>query len=131
MNMEIDNNQALTELTAAFEAYERALVAGDVTTVNALFWSDPRTVRYGTTDSERHYGHAAIAAFRSARGPIKQNRRLQNTKIVTFGDSFGVANTEFMLEGAERVGRQSQTWMCTPQGWKIVSAHVSYGADKR
>jgi len=120
--------KAQADLVAAFESYERALVAGDIAMINALFWNDPRTVRYGTTDSERHYGYAAIAAFRTARGPIKQTRTLQNTKIVTFGD-WGVANTEFVMEGSSGVGRQSQTWMRTPEGWKIVSAHVSFGTE--
>jgi hypothetical protein len=38
----------------------------------------------------------------------------------------GVANVEYVPRGSDRVGRQSQTWMRTPDGWKIVSAHVSF-----
>jgi Protein of unknown function (DUF3225) len=125
--MEIDNAVAQAELKEAFEAYERALVSGDVPTINSLFWKDPRTLRYGTTESERHYGYDAIVAFRLQRGPVRQNRTLQNTRIVTFGRDFGTANTEFLIEGSDRVGRQSQTWVRTPLGWKIVNAHVSFG----
>jgi hypothetical protein len=37
------------------------------------------------------------------------------------------ANTLFEREamGGGKVGRQSQTWMRTEQGWRVVSAHVS------
>jgi hypothetical protein len=33
--------------------------------------------------------------------------------------------TEFQREGQARVGRQSQTWVRMPQGWRVVAAHVS------
>jgi hypothetical protein len=29
--------------------------------------------------------------------------------------------------GSDKVGRQSQTWMRTAEGWTITSAHVSFG----
>jgi hypothetical protein len=48
-------------------------------------------------------------------------------RITTFGHDFGIANVEFIPAGRNTVGRQSQTWVRTDQGWKIVSAHVSFG----
>ena len=47
------------------------------------------------------------------------------------GRDFATAHTEFLPVAGERagqVGRQSQTWIRTPQGWKISSAHVSFVA---
>jgi 1-carboxybiuret hydrolase subunit AtzH-like protein len=124
---EVDDPQALAELTAAFEAYERALVGNDIAALNDMFWDSPLTLRYGTRAHELLYGHAAIAEFRRKRGAVDQRRTLRNTRIVTFGADVGVANTEYVPAGSDRIGRQSQTWMRTAQGWKIVCAHVSFG----
>ena len=66
--LEINLPQALSELTAAFEAYEQALLGNDIEALNDLFWDSPRTVRYGVR--ELLYGHDAIAQFRRDRGPI-------------------------------------------------------------
>ena len=99
----------------------------DIAGLNALFWDNPLTLRYGTRVSEIQYGHEEIAAFRIRRGAVDQRRLLRNSRITTFGRDFGVANTEFIPAGSEKIGRQSQTWMRTTNGWKIVSAHVSYG----
>lgn len=125
--LEIDIPVVQAELIAAFEAYERALTSNDIETVNALFLNSPTTLRYGTRDGEHHYSHADIAAFRRRRGPVDQDRALRNQRITTFGRDFGVANTEFIMAGSDRVGRQSQTWVRTEDGWKIASAHVSFG----
>ena len=124
---EVNNPEALAELTAAFEAYERALVGNDIGSLNRMFWESPLTLRYGTRADELLRSHAEIAEFRRARGAIDQRRTLRNTRIVTFGDDFGVANTEYVPAGSDRIGRQSQTWMRTADGWKIVCAHVSFG----
>lgn len=125
--LELDIPDVLAELTATFEAYETALVTNDIATLNSLFWDNPATVRFGTRDAERQYGHAEITAFRVRRGAVNAERTLQNQRITTFGRDFGVTNTEYRTPGSDRIGRQSQTWMRTAGGWKIVSAHVSYG----
>jgi hypothetical protein len=124
---QVNQPDALAELTAAFEAYERALVGNDIAALNRMFWESPLTLRYGTREHELLYSHAEIAEFRLKRGAVDQRRALRKTRIVTFGNDFGVANTEFMPAGSDKVGRQSQTWMRTADGWKIVSAHVSFG----
>jgi len=108
----------------AFAAYERALCGNDLDALSALFWRSPLTLRYGVEGTQ--YGYEAIAEFRRRRGAVDQRRALRNTKITTFGRHFAVANTEFLRTGAERVGRQSQTWVRSEGGWKIVSAHVSF-----
>ena len=36
-------------------------------------------------------------------------------------------HTEFHPDGSAQIGRQSQIWIRTDSGWKIVSAHVSFG----
>src|SRR4051812_14288095 len=122
--MQVNLPDALAELTAAFEAYERALIDNDIEGLNRLFWDSELTMRYGVR--ELLYSHAEIAKFRRERGPIDQRRTLRNTRITTFGRDFGTANTEYVPQGSERIGRQSQTWVRTPVGWKIVSAHVSF-----
>ncbi len=124
--LQVNIPDVLAELTAAFERYERALIGNDIATLNDLFWDSPQTLRYGARENERLYGHAEIAAFRIQRGPIDQRRTLCNQRITTFGRDFGVANVEFVPKGSDTLGRQSQTWMRTDKGWKIVSAHVSF-----
>ena len=125
--LEIDIPEVLRDLVATFETYERALITNDIETVNKLFWNSPSTIRYGTREHERHYGYSEITTFRSQRGPVNQSRVLRNQKITTFGRDFGIANTEFLSPGSEKIGRQSQTWIHTGSGWKIVGAHVSFG----
>lgn len=124
---EVDIPEIRAELIAAFESYERALIANDIETVNELFWNSSATVRYGTRENERHYGHNEIATFRMSRGPVNQARVLKNRRITTFGRDFGITNTEFQAAVSDKIGRQSQTWIRTDNGWKIVSAHVSFG----
>lgn len=123
---EINNPETVAELRAAFERYDRGLEENDVQVLDDSFWDDTRTLRYGV--AENLYGHAQIAAFRAARTPAEHKqraRRLENTVITTFGRHFGVANTEYVLLASGRRGRQSQSWVRFPDGWKVVAAHVS------
>lgn len=120
--MIIDDPATLAEVTTAFERYEAALMSNDVAVLDATFWVDPRTLRYGL--NENLYGHDAIAAFRSARPAVGLARTRSNTVITTYGTDFATANTEFQRAGI-RPGRQSQTWVRMPEGWRVVAAHVS------
>jgi hypothetical protein len=120
--MEINNPQALAEVTASFRRYEDALVANDVTILNELFRVSPLTLRYGI--GENLYGHEAIAAFRGARSPAGLAREVTKTVVTSYGREFATTNIEFLRAG--RHGRQSQTWVRMPEGWRIVAAHVSY-----
>ncbi|NEQ34409.1 MAG: oxalurate catabolism protein HpxZ [Leptolyngbya sp. SIO4C5] len=124
--MEINLPEVVAEVEAAFQRYETALINNDVAVLNQLFWQHPATIRYGAT--ENLYGYEAIAAFRARRSPQNLARKLTQTVITTYGQNFATANTEY--EKATGIqGRQSQTWMRTPAGWRVVSAHVSFLAD--
>lgn len=116
--------EVVAEVEAAFARYEAALGANDVATLSELFWDSELTLRYGL--GENLYGHAAITAFRRARSARGTQRRIFETRITTFGRDFAVANTEFERLGAGLRGRQSQTWVRRPEGWRIVAAHVSF-----
>jgi hypothetical protein len=119
----INEPDVLAEVSAAFQRYEQALVSNDVAVLDELFWNSPHTLRYGAT--ENLYGYAQIQAFRAARPSAGLARTLGPTVITTYGRDFATANTEFHRAGSERVGRQSQTWLRTPEGWRVVAAHVS------
>jgi len=121
--MEINRPDVLAALTAAFERYERALVGNDVAVLDELFWDSPHTLRYGV--GENLYGIEAIRAFRAARPATGLARSVLRTQLTTYGEDFATAHIEFQRDGGTRPGRQTQTWMRTPAGWRVVSAHVS------
>lgn len=122
--MLINDPETLAEVRAAFEAYEAALMANDLDALDALFWPDARTVRYGP--GQNLYGIEQIRAFRVARVGGSPQRTLANTVITTFGRDFATANTEFQRVGADRTARQSQTWVRFEIGWRVVAAHISF-----
>ncbi len=122
--MEIDRPEVVAEVKAAFERYERALVSNDVATLDAAFADDARTIRYG--GSENLYGSAEIKAFRAARSPAGLARTLSKTVITTYGRDFAVASTLYHRPSTPgKIGRQMQTWVRFPHGWRVVAAHVS------
>jgi hypothetical protein len=122
--MEIDLPDVLAEVTAQFARYETALVSNDVAVLDELFRNDSRTLRYGI--AENLYGHDAIMAFRAARSPVGLNRKTAKTVITSYGRDTAVASTLFYRETLPgRVGRQMQTWVRFPEGFRIVAAHVS------
>ena len=122
--MDIDLPDVVAEVTAAFNRYEKALVTNDVAVLDELFRDDPRTLRYG--GGENLYGYDAIMAFRAARPSTNLMRRTARTVITTYGRDTAVASTLFYRDSAPgKVGRQMQTWVRFPEGWKIVAAHVS------
>jgi hypothetical protein len=122
--MEIDIPEVVAEVEAAFARYEAALVGNDVATLEALFRDDPRTIRYGAT--ENLYGMDEIRAFRRARPSVGLARTLERPQITTYGRDFATACTLFRREGAPgKIGRQTQSWVRFPDGWKVAAAHVS------
>ena len=120
--MIVNDPALLAEVTAAFEAYERALMADDLPAMDALFHDAPTTNRFGV--GEVLWGMEAIREFRKGRGGSPQ-RRLGQVAIAVYGDAFATADAEFFREGSDRRGRQSQAWVKFADGWKVVSAHVS------
>jgi len=122
--MQVDLPDVLAEVTAQFERYEKALVANDVAVLDELFRDDPRTLRYG--GGENLYGYKEIMGFRAGRSPVGLMRRTDRTLITTYGRDMAVASTLFYRDSMPgKVGRQMQTWVRFPEGWKIVAAHVS------
>jgi len=122
--VDIDLPDVVAEVTEAFTRYEAALVANDLETLDVLFRDDPRTIRYGA--AENLYGYAEIKAFRAARSPAGLARMLEKTVITTFGRDFAVASTLFRRATTPgRIGRQTQTWVRFPEGWRVVAGHVS------
>jgi hypothetical protein len=121
--MDINIPAVHAEVMAVFARYEDALVLNQVEVLDELFWPSAHTVRYGV--GENLHGIEAIRAFRNARPAVGLARALMNTVITTYGRDFATAMTEFQREGAARSGRQSQTWVRFPQGWRVVAAHVS------
>lgn len=126
--MKINDPAVIAEVEAAFMLYEKALGENDVAVLDACFKDAPETIRYGM--GENLYGFGEIAAFRSARSPVGLKRTIERTVITTYGDAMATANTLFRRESmAGKVGRQSQTWVKFPEGWRVVAAHVSAIAE--
>lgn len=123
MEPAINLPDVLAEVTAQSDRYEAALVANDVDVLDALFWNSPHTLRYGAT--ENLYGYDAIRAFRAARPSQGLARTVPRRVITTYGRDFATVNLEFERAASARPGRQSQTWLRTPDGWRVVAAHVS------
>lgn len=120
--MEVNLPDVVAEVAAAFARYEAALVSNDVATLDALFWDSPHTIRYGI--AEVLHGSAEIQAFRAGRPLAGLARSLERTVITTFGRDAATASTLFR-RAPGKLGRQMQTWVRLPEGWRVVAAHVS------
>jgi hypothetical protein len=123
--MVVNDPDVVAELTALYPKYEAALVGNDADTLTAMFWDSPHALRFGAT--ENLHGMDEIAAFRKARPGVNLARTVKRLDIVAFGRDFGSVTLEFERMIGDRLfhGRQSQVWVRFPDGWKIVSAHVS------
>ncbi len=129
LSVDIDIPEVKAEVEAAFQEYERALVTNDVAVLDALFLNSDNTIRYGV--GENLYGYGEIAAFRAARPSVGLQRSLERTVITTYGRDMATAWTLFRRPNATgKIGRQSQVWMRTREGWRIVAAHVSLIEDQ-
>ena len=122
--MDINLADVVSEVEAAFQRYEQALTSNDVATLDTLFLTSDRTIRYGM--GENLYGTAEIAAFRASRPSVGLERTLERTVITTYGRDMATVWTLFRRASlGTKVGRQSQVWMRTPEGWRVTAAHVS------
>jgi len=121
--MDINIPEVHAEVSVVCALYEDALVNNKVDVLDDLFWNSEHTLRYGAT--ENLYGFKEIMAFRASRPSVGLARSVLRQTIVTYGRDFATCNLEFQREGSSKIGRQSQTWMRTPAGWKVVAAHVS------
>jgi hypothetical protein len=123
--MLINAPAVVEQLTKCHEVYERALIDNDAKVLEELFWDSPHTLRFGVM--ENLHGADEIRAFRRGRPKINLDREIRRLDIMSFGDSAGIVNLEFMrpVNGKETHGRQTQFWFRFEEGWKVVSAHVS------
>ncbi|CAN5204959.1 oxalurate catabolism protein HpxZ [soil metagenome] len=121
--MKIDILEVREEIEQVFARYEQALVGNDVAVLDELFWDSSSTVRFGAT--ENLFGYDEIRAFRAARSSAGLSREVVRTVITTFGRDAATTSIEFRRPQSALVGRQMQTWIRMPQGWRVVAAHVS------
>ena len=123
--MLINDPETVAELQALYPRYEAALVNNDAETLTQMFWASPHAMRFGVT--ENLHGIDEIAAFRKGRSPVNLARTIRRLDIVTFGRDYGSITLEFerTVDARTVSGRQSQVWVRFPEGWRIVSAHVS------
>jgi hypothetical protein len=123
--MTINDPEIVAELQSLYPKYEAALMANDAETLTQMFWASPHAMRFGVT--ENLYGIDEIEAFRKSRPSTNLARTVRRLDIVTFGRDFGSVTLEFERTANGKIisGRQSQVWVRLPEGWRIVSAHVS------
>lgn len=121
--LRINEAGIVAEVQAAFDAYEQGLRTADAALLDQLFWDNPHTIRYGAGEILR--GHAEIAAFNAKRRALGASRKLGDTVITTYGADAATVSTLFLETPPGMVGRQMQTWMRMPEGWRVVAAHVS------
>jgi len=119
--MEINKSEILSEVSRHFNRYQQALIDNDVEVLNQLFWDKSLTVRFGI--SENQYGYGAICEYRKKLSNPNNSQDIKKRMITTFGADAATTNIDFVREGLN--GRQSQTWIRLPEGWRIVAAHVS------
>ena len=119
--MEINQPGVVDEVAAEFAAYEKALVDNDVERILGFFTAE--AVRFGIADMQA--GIEEQARWRHAQPDLPPGRRLKDTTIIAYGDSVAAVTTLFAYPGSDVLGRQSQTWVRLPQGWRIITAHVS------
>ena len=119
----INLSDVLIDLDNAFNQYEEALIQNNIPVLDKFFWDNPGTVRYGI--AENLYGGDEIRAYRKSCNPVPPGRRITQKNIISFGHNFGIVSVEFTSPDSEHSGRQMQTWVLFPEGWKIVAAHVS------
>ena len=116
------------EILTRIKACEAALGANDVDRLVGFFWDDPRAVRLSPGGAL--CGRDQIAGFRKGRDVSDIARELSEMRITAFSADFGTATCEYRRLGSGRRAAQSQIRMRRPEGWPIVSAHVSLDANR-
>ena len=123
LNKDVNRADVVAEVTRLFMDYEEALMRNDVQALNGYFWDDPMVTRYGIND--RQQGHDELIAYRLSVEAPAFTRRVHDLRIMCFGTDTAVVMAEFSRSDTVLHGFQTQTWVRLPQGWRIVSAHVS------
>jgi hypothetical protein len=123
MQSNADPDTVMREISAVFERYEAALRRHDVESLNGFFLCSADTVRFGL--DEQNYGIEAIIAYRRAAQPVHPERQVVRSVVSCFGADVACVSAEFTDPSSVHVGRQTQTWVRTVEGWRIAVAHVS------
>ncbi|MFM2070828.1 MAG: hypothetical protein RLZZ623_1091 [Actinomycetota bacterium] len=105
------------------DSYERALLHNDVDAMNASFWESDAVVRYGIADMQ--YGYDEVVAWRAQALPVNPLRQIMRKTVASLGPDVVAVDLLFDDGDGSVTGRQSQTWVRRPEGWRIVRAHVS------
>ncbi len=123
--MTINDPETVAELAAIYPQYETALVNNDIETMQRLFWASPMWCALAPprtcTESKRSLPFAPHGRrpTRAPHHPSRHFRPLAGTSAACIWSS-----SETRDGGVVR-GRQSQTWVRLPEGWRVVAAHVS------
>ena len=122
--MDVNIPSVVVEVEVAFRRYELALNENDLAALDDSFWQSALTIRYGV--GENLHGIEEIRAFRAARPTAGLRRSIERSVITTFGSDCATACTLFHRDAMiGKIGRQMQTWVRFPEGWRVVAATVS------
>jgi len=112
-----------TDLRAAFDAYERAIVANDLDALDAFFAPGPDTLR--GDPAGLLVGHDAISGFRSLRGgvPPRDITDIHYRPLSADGDVALLMSVSHFHGGGR--GLQTQVWQRIGGRWFITAAHVA------
>lgn len=111
------------DLRAAFDAYERAIVANDLDALDAFFAPGPDTLR--GDPAGLLVGHDAISGFRSLRGgvPPRDIAEIHYRPLSADGDVALLMSVSRFRGGGR--GLQTQVWQRLDGRWLITAAHVA------
>jgi hypothetical protein len=99
-------------------------MSNDIPTLEALFWDDPRTIRFGV--GEILVGIEAIRRFRRAQTGGYRSRERLEVLITTFGRDIAVTNIVYRRITTGMIGRETKIMARIPGlGFRVVAAHVS------
>ncbi|WP_258027882.1 AtzH-like domain-containing protein [Microbacterium testaceum] len=109
------------DLRAAFDAYERAIVANDLDALDAFFAPGPDTLR--GDPAGLLVGHDAISGFRSLRGGVPP-RDIAEVHYRPLSPDAALLMSVSRFHGGGR-GLQTQVWQRLDGRWLITAAHVA------
>jgi ketosteroid isomerase-like protein len=120
----LNDPAVVAEVRAAFDAYERALLANDVDALDGWFHDGPDVVRFifGTVE----LGADAVSAARRAVPRQTGPRTIDQLEVRTWGPDVASVFAVCRLTETGAVVHQSQTWARLDAGWRVVAAHVSH-----
>ncbi|WP_288336216.1 AtzH-like domain-containing protein [uncultured Gordonia sp.] len=121
------DDESNSSLMQAFWNYESALMANDVATLDELFHHDEKTMR--VDHSAVLLGYNAIAEFRARRTQGAPPRTITAVHVRELSDDTALVLAETCRRDGAR-GLQSQVWLLSDEGWRVIYAHVSAGAAR-